>query len=283
MLGFSIGGVIGRTWIQRLGGHRRTRRFISVGSPQQGTLTARPWPRRLFKGLADLRQGSALLHGLNSDLDSLAGIDCHSFYSALDLAVLPGWRAVLPIGPRTLLPVATHPQLLPEAFDGAALRVSVLIPARNEAATLPQLLAALGRQSLPAAEVLVIDDHSRDGTGAVAMASAAAAGLPLRLIQAPPLPPGWCGKTWALHHGVATSSGDLLIFLDADTEPEPSLLASLVAQWQRLGGLVSVQPYHRTERPVVAVCDAGPARCRPGGCAPPPGANQAPAPARPPR
>jgi glycosyltransferase involved in cell wall biosynthesis len=139
--------------------------------------------------------------------------------------------------------------LLPEACDGAAQRVSVLIPARNEAATLPRLLAALGRQSLPAAEVLVIDDHSRDGTGAIAMAAAAAAGLPLRLIQAPPLPPGWCGKTWALHHGVATSSGDLLVFLDADTEPEPSLLASLVAQRQRLGGLVSVQPYHRTERP----------------------------------
>lgn len=125
--------------------------------------------------------------------------------------------------------------LLPEACDGAAQRVSVLIPARNEAATLPRLLAALGRQSLPAAEVLVIDDHSRDGTGAIAMAAAAAAGLPLRLIQAPPLPPGWCGKTWALHHGVATSSGDLLVFLDADTEPEPSLLASLVAQRQRLG------------------------------------------------
>ena len=128
MLGFSIGGVIGRTWIQRLGGHRRTRRFISVGSPQQGTLTARPWPRRLFKGLADLRQGSALLHALNSDLDSLAGIDCHSFYSALDLAVLPGWRAVLPIGPRTLLPVATHPQLLRDAAAVVPLARELLRP-----------------------------------------------------------------------------------------------------------------------------------------------------------
>jgi triacylglycerol lipase len=128
MLGFSIGGVIGRTWIQRLGGYRRTRRFISVGSPQQGTLTARPWPRRLFRGLADLRQGSALLHALNSDIDSLAGIDCHSFYSALDLAVLPGWRAVLPIGPRTLLPVATHPQLLRDAAAVVPLARELLRP-----------------------------------------------------------------------------------------------------------------------------------------------------------
>ena len=43
LLGFSIGAVIARTSIQLLGGHRRTRRFTSVGSPQQGTLTAQPW------------------------------------------------------------------------------------------------------------------------------------------------------------------------------------------------------------------------------------------------
>jgi triacylglycerol lipase len=119
VLGFSMGGVIARTWIQRGGGHRRTRRFISVGSPQQGTLTAQPWPRRLFRGLADLRRGSALLNALNSNLDTLKGIECHSFYSPLDLAVLPGWRAVLPVGSHRMLPVATHPQLL---RDPAALR-----------------------------------------------------------------------------------------------------------------------------------------------------------------
>jgi triacylglycerol lipase len=128
VLGFSIGGVIARTWIQRLGGHQRTRRFISLGSPQQGTITARPWPRRVFKGLADLRQGSALLHELNDNLDTLAAIDCHSFYSAIDLAVLPGWRAVLPIGPRTLLPVATHPQLLRDAAALAPLARELLRP-----------------------------------------------------------------------------------------------------------------------------------------------------------
>lgn len=112
LLGFSIGGVISRAWIQLLGGHHRTRRFISVGSPQQGTLTALPWPGRLFSGIADLKWGSALLERLNGDLDALRRIECHSFYSALDLAVLPGWRAVLPVGARTMLPVLTHPQLL---------------------------------------------------------------------------------------------------------------------------------------------------------------------------
>ena len=105
LLGFSIGGVIARTWIQRLGGHRRTRRFISLGSPQQGTLTAQPWPGQIFKGLAVLKWDSALLRELNSNSELLESVDCHSFYSALDLAVLPGWRAVPPAGPGQLPPL----------------------------------------------------------------------------------------------------------------------------------------------------------------------------------
>lgn len=119
VLGFSIGGVIARTWIQLLGGHRRTRRFLSVGSPQLGTITAQPWPGRLFRGIADLKWGSPLLSQLNGDVSALRRIECHSFYSILDLAVLPGWLAVLPVGERTMLPVLTHPQLL---RDPAAIR-----------------------------------------------------------------------------------------------------------------------------------------------------------------
>ena len=112
LLGFSIGGVIARTWIQLLGGHHRTRRFISVGSPQQGTLTAQPWPGRLLAGIADLKSGSPLLTELNGNLDALAEIDCCSFYSAIDLAVLPGWRAVLPVGRTQLLRAPQSVQLL---------------------------------------------------------------------------------------------------------------------------------------------------------------------------
>jgi triacylglycerol lipase len=119
ILGFSMGGVIARTWIQRMGGHARTRRFISVGSPQQGTLTAQPWPRRPLAGIADLKVGSPLLQHLNADLTALQGIDCRSFATVLDLMVVPGWRAVLPIGARRMLPVWTHEQLLrsPAALD----------------------------------------------------------------------------------------------------------------------------------------------------------------------
>jgi triacylglycerol lipase len=112
LLGFSMGGVIARTWIQLLGGHRRTRRLTSVGSPHQGTLTAMPWPRWPMAGIADLKWGSPLLQELNGNLDSLRTIACCSFYSGIDLVVLPGWRAVLPVGVQRMLPVWAHPQLL---------------------------------------------------------------------------------------------------------------------------------------------------------------------------
>ncbi|WP_411870801.1 glycosyltransferase family 2 protein [Vulcanococcus limneticus] len=142
------------------------------------------------------------------------------------------------------LPEAPNPAggLSLEARRGA-LRLSVLIPARNEEGTLPHLLAALARQSLQPLEVIVIDDHSSDGTTAVASGAGAL------VLQAPPLPAGWCGKTWALHHGVLASGGECLVFLDADTVPGPRFLEHLLATQQRLGGLVSVQPFHRTEKP----------------------------------
>jgi len=125
--------------------------------------------------------------------------------------------------------------------------VSLLIPARNEAATLPHLLVALEQQTFKPHEVIVIDDHSEDASAAIA--GEAAEALPLRVIQPPSLPDGWCGKTWALHHGVQASAGELLVFLDADTEPAPAFLERLLASHAQLGGLVSVQPWHRTEKP----------------------------------
>lgn len=103
VMGFSMGGVISRTWIQLLGGGRRVRRFTSVASPQQGTLVAQPWPRRWLASVGDLKVGSRLLRRLNADPDALAGIDCCSLYCLADLMVVPGWTAVLPVGRREVL------------------------------------------------------------------------------------------------------------------------------------------------------------------------------------
>jgi 4,4'-diaponeurosporenoate glycosyltransferase len=125
--------------------------------------------------------------------------------------------------------------------DAAA--VSVVVPARNEADTLPALLDSLHRSGLAVAEILVVDDGSHDGTAAVARRHGA------RVLSAGPPPPGWTGKAWACHVGSRATGTELLLFLDADTELAPDALSGLLELHERHPGLVSVQPFHRVVRP----------------------------------
>ncbi|QEY33331.1 alpha/beta fold hydrolase [Synechococcus sp. RSCCF101] len=112
LLGFSMGGVVARTWLQQWGGARRTRRFLSVASPQTGTLTALPMPAALFAGLADMKPGSPLLRQLAAGSEQLVGVDCRSYSCTWDLMVMPGWQAVLPLGSRSRLPVLLHHRMI---------------------------------------------------------------------------------------------------------------------------------------------------------------------------
>jgi triacylglycerol lipase len=114
VLGFSMGGVIARTWVQLEGGHRRTRRLTTVASPHRGTLAATPWPRLWLPGLADMKPGSPLLRRLDDEVEVLRTVECCSFYCPTDLTVFPGWQAVLPFGPRHPLPVFWHNRLMAE-------------------------------------------------------------------------------------------------------------------------------------------------------------------------
>lgn len=117
--------------------------------------------------------------------------------------------------------------------------ISVIVPARNEAANLPDLLESLARSELRPFEIIVVDDGSIDATAEVAQAYGA------RLICAPPLPTGWVGKNWACHIGATESAGEHLLFLDADTRVSPTALTALKRTHHQRGGLVSVQPFHR--------------------------------------
>ncbi len=101
------------------------------------------------------------------------------------------------------------------------MRVSVVVPARDAAATLPRTLACLAEQEgAPEFEVVVVDDGSRDETAAVAQAAA-----PLvRLVQTTGV-----GSGEARNAGVRESRGELIAFTDADCFPTPGWLAALVA------------------------------------------------------
>jgi chlorobactene glucosyltransferase len=102
--------------------------------------------------------------------------------------------------------------------------LSILIPARNEAAVIGQTVRALLAQP-EVTELLILDDHSTDGTAE--LARQAANGDPrLRVIAGQPLPAGWLGKNWACHQLSQAARGDLLLFTDADViwhqSPSPS-------------------------------------------------------------
>ena len=112
LMGFSMGGLISRFWMQKLSGARRTNRFVSVGTPHCGTLTAQLVPLFMFKGIAEMKVGSDFLNDLNKDIASLGKVECISFFCYFDLMVFPGWKAVLPIGRCSPLPVLTHKGLI---------------------------------------------------------------------------------------------------------------------------------------------------------------------------
>jgi hopene-associated glycosyltransferase HpnB len=98
-------------------------------------------------------------------------------------------------------------------------RVVAVVPARNEVETIAETIAALFKQNYPSEfSVVVVDDHSEDGTAQVALQSAAqnGAGSRFSVHNAPPVPPGWTGKLWALNEGVRRTASPLKLLSRAE-------------------------------------------------------------------
>jgi len=113
-------------------------------------------------------------------------------------------------------------------------RVVVIVPARNEAETIAQSVSSLARQDYPGElSIIVVDDHSEDGTASLARNAAEKSGAAGRIAIHPAadLPPGWTGKLWALSEGLqsaANQSAEFFWFTDADVEHAPDTLHRLV-------------------------------------------------------
>ena len=90
--------------------------------------------------------------------------------------------------------------------------VSVVVPARNEEACLADCLRSLQEQAGIDYEIIVVNDNSTDNTAKLARSFGG-----VRVIDAPPLPPGWTGKSHAAHIGAQAARGRWLLFTDADT------------------------------------------------------------------
>jgi hypothetical protein len=152
-------------------------------------------------------------------------------FAALDLAAAAVLAPMLAVALYNLwtaarLEDAPPPSRLP--------RVSLLIPARDEAENLRGVLPHVARLHYPALEVLVLDDGSTDGTAEVVRAHARHDPR-LRLLRGAEPPPGWLGKNRACDRLAAAASGEVLVFCDADVVPAPEAVARTVALLERAG------------------------------------------------
>lgn len=117
----------------------------------------------------------------------------------------------------------------PEPADprrAAGWSVSVLIPARNEEASISGAVESVLANRQVTLEVIVLDDHSTDRTGSI-VDRLAAADPRVRRVPGRPLPPGWCGKQHACWQLAWEARHELLVFMDADVRLAPDALARM--------------------------------------------------------
>jgi chlorobactene glucosyltransferase len=127
-------------------------------------------------------------------------------------------------------------------------RVSVLVPARNEAASITLCVDSLLHQDYANSEIIVLNDQSTDGTGEK-LDTMARSSPQLKVIHAADdLPAGWNGKSYACQRLAEQATGDWLLFTDADTEHMPGCIARGIDRASMLNvDLLSVSPYQRAE------------------------------------
>lgn len=130
--------------------------------------------------------------------------------------------------------------ILNEVGTGRDLKVSVIIPARNEGHNLPLLLEDLRNQSTKAYEIICVDDCSTDETAKKALLGQA------KLVSVNEKPYGWMGKSWACQIGAVEASGDVLLFLDADVRLARQGLERIIRTFQECNTTISILPYHKT-------------------------------------
>jgi chlorobactene glucosyltransferase len=163
-------------------------------------------------------------------------------FSSVWLAVVI-WLIARAFQQRHFLP-NLKPAELPSSEQ--APKVTVIVPARDEAANIERCLRSFVAQTYPQSSlrIVVIDDHSRDRT--LAIATALAQHLPqLTVLRSPPLPPHWVGKSHACWIGARAveATAEWLCFVDADVWAEPALIASAIAAAATQGlDLLSLAP-----------------------------------------
>ena len=140
------------------------------------------------------------------------------------LFALSGWLIALLLALRSERSYRSLPRLSDAKTTRKLPSLSIIIPARNEAENLPKLLGSLRQLQYPAPlEILVVDDQSTDATAQIALTNG------VRVLSLGALSQGWLGKPHACQRGVETTSGELILFTDADTFHAPESVAATVS------------------------------------------------------
>lgn len=149
------------------------------------------------------------------------------------LVLLQGFATALLI--LRLLPGRTRrPPIAPLTGDAHAGKVTVVVACLDEAARIGPCLEGLRRQGPAMLEALIVDSRSTDGTWEL-IGDAAQQDSRIRPMHDDPLPPEWVGKVWALEHGLRHAKGEWVLGIDADTTPQPGMVAAVVNAAEQLG------------------------------------------------
>lgn len=153
-------------------------------------------------------------------------------YAGLALAAVWVWHAVAGAAGMRTVPDIAKPEFIP-AEDFSGPRVSIIVPAKDEAASIEQAARSLLAIEYPNLEVIALDDRSTDSTGAILDRVAGESAGRMRARHIASLPAGWLGKTHAMHLGASEAEGEWLLFTDADVVHRRDALRRAVAYAER--------------------------------------------------
>ncbi|MFA7157356.1 MAG: glycosyltransferase family 2 protein [Bacilli bacterium] len=124
--------------------------------------------------------------------------------------------------------------------ESSDIKISVIIPSRNEQDNLPIILDSILNQDYKNIEVIVVDDNSSDNTFDVASSYG------VNVLSIKNKPSEWKGKTWACQKGAEISKGDFLLFIDADVYFKKDAISNIVKKYAKEQKVISIIPYHNT-------------------------------------
>ncbi|KZL49060.1 MULTISPECIES: esterase/lipase family protein [Cyanophyceae] len=127
LVGFSMGGIVSRYYVQRLGGINRVQRFITISSPHHGTVTAYASQRY---GCLQMRRNSEFIQDLNSDAVMLGQLNFTSIWTPYDLMIVPANSSQMPLGKEVVVPVVLHSWMLTDSRSLAAVASALAEPVK---------------------------------------------------------------------------------------------------------------------------------------------------------